>query len=533
MLEGKSARQVQIFLLKQSIGELESALHPDNRGRIRQLPGDLPFRGALVTKPSFSKKPEWAEFIEEGLGEELTELHSASASALLLVESEGRFFAVTWGYGKSLLDPASIERNFGLKVVLNAVDPAQIRSLDLRRVEEMTFHTRRQSSRVSEVSGFGVDTSRDLLRGLTGIPADPAVGSRISGAESVTLSMPMVFAELGDACAQMLRLASSDKYKERFSWIDHLQLVRDPEMMDSLDDRLSKDLAAQVTENMHLAPPEVLDWNNVSGFFFWDPGSEGQRYSELDIEDAVNEIMTRARTPISADALHRRYVWVEFRENAPVAKYNLYSCLVYETELDGVLYVLSDGDWHQVDRSWAESVREEVANIPRGRVPLPAAQPGEIEGEYNKRAAAEVGAVLMDACTVQYGGFRDKLEFCDLLTHSRQLVHVKRKTRSATLSHLFMQGLNSALLLAQEPPFRSGVVEKAADVGLDIVDLIPDVGFQAQDFEVVYAVIAPPNPKWPRSLPFFSQLSLAGVARSLRQSGFRVALQLVPIGPSK
>jgi uncharacterized protein (TIGR04141 family) len=51
---------------------------------------------------------------------------------------------------------------------------------------------------------------------------------------------------------------------------------------------------------------------------------------------------------------------------------------------------------------------------------------------------------LLDADPVIYGGGRSAIEICDLLSTDRVFVHVKAKTKSSTLSHLFAQGLNSA-----------------------------------------------------------------------------------------
>ena len=45
-------------------------------------------------------------------------------------------------------------------------------------------------------------------------------------------------------------------------------------------------------------------------------------------------------------------------------EYHVFSCLVYETELDCYLYVLSGGDWHQIDKDWSECVRRKVEETP-------------------------------------------------------------------------------------------------------------------------------------------------------------------------
>jgi uncharacterized protein (TIGR04141 family) len=522
--------QVQVYLLKETVGNPQDAIKDSDDPVIpRRLRS--PLEGLVLTKRSFPHKPDWAAFIEESIDDELEELATASASALVILKAGPRYFAVTYGYGKSLLDPSTIERRFGLKVALNAIDPSQLRSVDSRTVEEMTFHVRRQASRSSEVSSFGLDTSRDLLRGVTGTPRDANLGSRISGSESVTLSAPITMSDLPALCARLLEVYGGDEYKERFEWIDHLQLVTDPETLDRLEARLAAALADGDTESMHLAPPEALDWQNISGFYYWNPDT-APKHEDLDVDDAISEILGHVASPLTGTYLRRSHVWIEFRENLPVARFTVYSALVFETQVDDRLFVLSDGDWHEVDLGWANSVRQQVAGIHPALIALPDAHSGEHEREYNIRAAKSLEAVPMDRVIVRYGPGRDQFEFCDILTTSQQLIHVKRKTQSATLSHLFMQGQNSAQLFAHDSGFRAAVRESATDAGLEVEAYVPVESVSAADYEIVYAIIAKPNANWPNSLPFFSQLSLSGAKKTLEDLGYHISLALVPLEPA-
>ncbi|MEA2231579.1 MAG: hypothetical protein QOD83_1395 [Solirubrobacteraceae bacterium] len=96
--------------------------------------------------------------------DDLDDLFNASTSAALLVEADERLFALTFGHGRHLLEPEAIEQDFGLKVVLNTVEPTQLKSVDARTIDELTVHTRRDVSRDSSFSAFGLDPTRDLLR---------------------------------------------------------------------------------------------------------------------------------------------------------------------------------------------------------------------------------------------------------------------------------------------------------------------------------------------------------------------------------
>ena len=48
----------------------------------------------------------------------------------------------------------------------------QLRSIDHKRVEAISRSTREQLSRAAGLDQFGLDVERDLLRAVTGVPAN-------------------------------------------------------------------------------------------------------------------------------------------------------------------------------------------------------------------------------------------------------------------------------------------------------------------------------------------------------------------------
>src|SRR5690606_14000178 len=77
------------------------------------------------------------------------------------------------------------------------------------------------------------------------------------------------------------------------------------------------------------------------------------------------------------------------------------------------------------------------------------------EGDYNKDVAAKSGGALvcMDQEFIWPRSWQDRLEFCDLYSADRKIVHVKRYSGSATLSHLFAQGAVSIRCLLSDLQF--------------------------------------------------------------------------------
>jgi uncharacterized protein (TIGR04141 family) len=174
-------------------------------------------------------------------------------------------------------------------------------------------------------------------------------------------------------------------------------------------------------------------------------------------------------------------------------------------------------------------VRKYVKEIPAPQNPLPDAQNGEHEEDYNTRVAGmRKDLALLDQKFVKPTDATTQIEMCDLFSTGRQFFHVKRKTRSATLSHLFSQGSVAAQVFLQDEKAR---VELAAILTNDkrhaFVPLVPNDPPTASQYEVAYAIIAKPKKGRPTALPFFSQLNLMQQAKFLRGLGFNVTLQRV------
>ena len=62
---------------------------------------------------------------------------------------------------------------------------------------------------------------------------------------------------------------------------------------------------------------------------------------------------------------------------------------------------------------------------------------------------------LMDKRLIRYGGPRSGIEFCDVYTNSKDIIHVKRYGQSKVFSHFFAQGAVSGELFHTQAAFRS------------------------------------------------------------------------------
>lgn len=493
--------------------------------------------GRFYSRKSFASTPGWVRWVNPAVEGGVQGVQSASAAAMLLLNVDGRTFALTFGYGRSFLNQAKIERRFGLKVVLNLIDERQIRSLDTKKFDEMVVSTNTQTSRTTELPTFGVDMLRDILRAVTGVAPASSGYRSLSGADALVLGVDKNVADLPALLRDLYTQYTATKYQTAFGWVDHLAEVRDPGLIATLDSRLVAHLQASDTSSTHMAMPENLEWEDIEHFLVTP--TRKRVYEELDLDEYLAQPLTDAAN-LTIGLLKGRKVSVKFISSADaVARWSVYQCLVSEHRIEGKLYALIEGRWFEVADTLVAQVDAAVSAIPSASVALPAGRPGEAEGDYNARAAAmSTDMTMLDRELVAPDGAKTRIEFCDLLSTDGSIVHVKRKTRSSTLSHLFAQGHVSAEALvdgALRDQVRAAIQKSAGLLDSSAwLSLVPPSGSvpDRDKVTITFAVIANSTATGIEWLPFFSRLTLMQTVRDLNRLGFtKIALVRVPVEP--
>ncbi len=517
---------LSIYLLKETYKSVDSALRKPETVDVHELRGTSGVEGVVVVKGSNAKAPRWVDFLSPHLkdSQALAALRNSSSGAALFLESAGRTFVMTFGQGRHLVKPESYVHDFGLRVVLNVVEPSRLKSVDARTIDELTIHTQLDISREASFEAFGLDVSRDLVRSVTGQPREESVAHRATGADVLAIQTRAIFEQLPGLCRRLLDEYRAEHYKENFAWIDHLRFERDPSVVEDLEKQLEADIGEREITNLHLAPPDNLDWQRLPRFTFstrrpeaLDPDPRITGYLESLPEDADIDVGRLKRDRVEAFDADGQFM----------GSWSVYSCLVYETQSGDNLFVLSAGDWYRVDVAFAQTVSAYVNALPRLSVSLPDASVGMTEADYNTMAAGAVDALCMDRQLIRQP-FPTGIELCDLLTRSNQLIHIKKRGSSATLSHLFAQGLVSAQLIAGDQDFRTEArsVVRALDPSFEAA--VPDNPPGRDDYEVGFAVISRGKASPGSTLPFFSQVNLQSQAKLLQGLGFRVSFVEVP-----
>lgn len=482
--------------------------------------------------------PKWSKFLALS-DDQKTRITNLTAYGLVFLQATGRWFAVSFGMGHVKLDPAAFEQDFGLKVVLNSVDPKQLKSADVRTPDENTLQRRSQTSRGSDQTAFSIDIERDIVRGIAGVPKDMTFAVRVAGSDALSMDRKMELGDLVQACTDALAMYQKADYKQDFAWIDQIKHEREKDVIEKLENALIAEMDAVLkgtaSDAISLAFPIIYDPEKTNYLRF-----KGFRsfvdWPDLTFTNYLEALGERAKTDFTRDDFEKHTVHeVDAQGKDCGSKWKIKDCLVYETTLDKRTYVLSAGRWYCIDKNLADEVQKFFEAIPT--FSMPAAQAGDNEEIYNARVKAdEPDYLCLDRKLVRPTGASSSIEMCDFLTADKAVIHVKDKTSSSRLSHLFNQGTVSARVLILDGAARKKTREKVASVEAEtkqtgFVDVIADEGqeFVPADFTIVFAVLAiGDTPK----LPFFSLVTLRQAANDLKALGYKCSFAWIEKPPS-
>jgi len=491
------------------------------------LTAGLGFDGRLYVSPPKQGPPNWLRFVQTGLEDALEKLTNRTNAAVLVIRRNRRIFALTFGHGRHLLREDLLQPDFGLRAALNALRHDSLWSLDSFAVEEQTVHKRSQASRASGIEVFGVDVSRDILRAVTGVPREDLPLQAVSGTgDTLAISVRTDFKGLGPVTDLLLSLYRKRTYKEHFSWVDNVQRVRDPTIVEDLDRRLLEDLAKDEPQS-YLAPPEPLEWDSVHAFGY----TGGRKHRDLNMTLATY-LANIDEDSMTIETLKRHKVSAyEDSGEDPTNAWPVYKCLVFESSHGGRRFVLTAGEWFEIDRDFANGVSRVVRRVPKADVPLPnvrrpANDTLESEPEYNQRVAREEPTMaLLDRKSARCRGTATSIEVCDLLSQDGDLIHVKhKKGGSSSLSHLFAQGRMSGEALLRDEDFREDARRFLRQIRPSWERRVPVEKPEPGDYRVVFAILGGDADQPGEGLPFFSQLNLARTYEALAALGYRVGV---------
>ncbi|EGQ8047864.1 hypothetical protein HAR85_004706 [Vibrio parahaemolyticus] len=534
-MSGKVPYQhLNVFLVKDEYKALplHKFLKANANFNTYELKQSLDISGKFFVREQSDSKPKWTKFAESLTGTTIEELYNRTSSAVLVVKSTNATMAFTFGYGRHMLDTSYFVSDFGIKTALNTLNHDSLRSVDLITLDDQAVQKKAQAARETGVEVFGIDISKDLLRGVTGSPKGGVGLFNISGCGTTfSFGKSVKVEDIPDLVDVIFDHYKSDAYQASFSWVDNIRRLQEPADIQPLDDRLLSEINNN-SSNVIITIPEMMDWDQVFGFSFTRSKSNikptiesHEYYANLDLSS------------LSVDALKRDKLFV-FDQQLEETEFKVYNCMYFEIKENSKTYILFSGDWYEIESSFISIIDGILAKIKPCALSFPevftwtgtdsknrVVEKIESEGDYNERAAQLNGYYVLDKKLVKSDRTTTSIELCDLLTPSKQFIHVKhRKGGSAGLSHLFAQGNVSAEIMLGDRNFRKQARKVLRSVSSAVADTVPLDNIQSSNMEIVFLVLGEDSSTLKDNLPFFSKVNLTKTYENLSQRGFKVSI---------
>lgn len=520
------SRPFSIYLLKTG-HDASNSLKENHHLKDTVDARSAPERASLFILDSAPTVPWWKHFF--GIQQEIKQV---SKGALVFLPVRERTFALSFGHVYHKLKDESYEYDFGLRVTLNCVDPNELKSTDTLEPGA----ARRQRTQVpigSDLTYFDFDRDSSILKCLTGKVKGQYANlfKHATGSSSLLISTDTAPTGLIDLCGQLLDLYNSDEYRVAFPDIQNIAPVRDPTVIEALNEELLQAFRAK-NGNLYLAIPEIVDYQNGPHYASFSGVGPSMVFEDVFIDEYYSYLESNAAdlNSVGYEDLKCHGLNLKNENDELLKHFSILNCLIFDAASDTEQsYHLSDGKWYRVENSYLEKLKASLDPLCIEAPLRPFAH--ESEGKYNEAVAEEDGSfICLDMTNISPRG-ETQIEPCDLYSVDGRLgifYHIKVSTLSPQLSHLFNQGTNSIELLKLEPEsvqrLRALIDARASDQTRD--------GFLApierEAFGVCFGIVTHKD-KAARSenLPLFSRISLMRNAKALQLMGTACRLSFI------
>lgn len=476
---------------------------------------DLDFECAAYAQANKAKAPRWVDFLGLAFNVRCLSLANTSNSFVILVRRSSRVLAFTFGYAYNAVDRSKIEPGFGLRTTLNAIEPNSLNTIDIRNIDLVTRQSRIHLNVGSPIHEFEINIAVDWVRSASGRPENDEFSGRMSGADSLQVSLDCTVCQLGKVADELLRLHSATTYKERFPFVDSLVRVgKDDPDAENLDAELLQMLEARTTTRVAIAHPEIPHPDTAYYKIF--SGRMSTETTEIDLSTVYQFL---DQNPVSNPLMDVYAIAMDASDQPKSQKRRLGDFLVCEIDRADCRYVLSLGSWFKVAADFIAQVRESVSHLPdlTEQLSLPPIRRGEHEGDYNERVAAARQWLLLDKRPFTFSTYTERIEACDIVTDTGILMAVKKMRSSATLSHLFAQGSVSARLLKTNTTYAESFLSQLRAKW-------PERDYDLTKLQFLYAIPTEKRGPIADCLFFFSMINLMEHVQRIRLAGFDVGL---------
>ena len=504
------SRNFSIYLLKEGY-DCNNSLK-DEHGLVdySDRATELPEGGSIFVANTPSTQPWWKNYW--GVDESLIQ---AQKGAIVFLSVGDRDVALTFGMTYHKLLDNCYEYDFGIRTTLNALDPEKIKSTDIL-VPESAKRERIQSPKASNLTFFDINQDESIVKKLTGAVKEEysELFTNVTGASNIKVSSKADSNELVRLCEELLSIYESEEYLQSFPDIQNIVPVKDPQILELLNTKLLEAFQEAPVE-LVLSVPDIIDYSSSFRIKYQGAGRSSEEKNDVFIGGYREYLTERNSNDIEDIEEFKKHQLSIIDENGrPVKKFSIYKCFLFECEIENEFYHLCEGEWYHIERDYLNRLASSLDPLFLDSHPILQDCNEHREDDYNLSVSTNHQNVFcLDKKNISPSR-QTAVEPCDLLTITDdwlQFIHVKISTRSSSLSHLFNQGINSAVLLRMQEESRDKLKEL---VNNDVAVLN---SIELNKYSVIYGIVTKKNAtNKSKNLPIFSRISLLRVVNNLK-----------------
>lgn len=510
--------------------------------------GDGSILLALFRRPT--RAPSWQRFLEQHRG--LDDLGGGGPSMGAVVycgirpsgSSGLRWIAWCFGSGSRILRRTIVDPRFGLLTALNTLSiPAsghtsgagpRLRNVQYRVTAPYFQQAGHRAARDIPVEGFRLDTTADLLAAAGGPSSDSIFGEVLGGRSLRFRSDVNSVEDLSTLSDAAFRRWQTGSYRTSFGWVDNISPVYDESLLQNLLQELRDRLLDQPIPHFvdALLPDDLLSPDDDRSIqYIAYPGERATTVSRTTLSPQMLANVVRKAEEKGSDS--GLYSMLRFLDSAhgSVGDATVLECIAAELSLGDQKFAVYDGDFYLIDPDFLARINLELDNLPDSEVDLPCYK-GGAEGTYSSNLSSE-DFVVLDRALLRPEG-ETPVEACDAIDGMGRLIHLKRKGKSSTFSHLCFQASSSCQLLRRSTEAReqlTSLIDGAAAaeaLRASIRNALAGLGNGAET-EVTFGLLGKWGERKITSLPLLSKIALMQTARRIRELGFTPSFARVDI----
>lgn len=516
------SRNFSVYLLKKGFDAQNSLKEGHNLTPLNEANTNIPAGGIMYYGQNQIKSPWWKEYW--GINQNLRQ---TSVSAIVFSPVKDRWFAVTFGPSYHNLKENSYEYDFGLRTTLNALDPEKIKSTDLL-MPETAKRQRIQIPSASSLTYFDFNTDESIVKRLTGAVKEEYKNllRNVTGSSSFRFTTACEASELTKLCSRLLEIYTRRDYEVAFPDLHNITPIKDPDLISSLKEQLLTAFQEE-SSDLTLGIPEIVDYSTNFRVKYSVATKHSKEYEEVDISN-YREYLGECHVDIDNVSLFGKHTLCILDENENLLQtFSIYKSLLFDCKHGDKTYHLCEGNWYEIDTNFIVRLKTELDPIFVDDHDILCACNQKREDEYNKyvEGRSPENIRCLDKSSIAPQGQRT-VEPCDLIAvkdNTAELIHNKISTRSAYLSHLFSQGVNSVILLRQNAEAKNKLKE--------LVGHNPSLEekIDKDQYQVTYGIITNKTREMKSdALPIFSRISLLRCVKTLKLMKVPTAVFLIP-----